>query len=282
MCWKDNTLQSHRHKQILHTKMSWKSREEAAQQNCSLTFGCLGGTSPREVHSLTLALHEDNESHEAQANTAYNSRWWNMRVLISSKRALLWHRPFPPHPARVSNARKITVNGSSAARGAERSFQLWTWNEEFNSLQLHTKRVATSFNSRNALRVKLTFEQRPAQDTRNPQIPPPGQWALMRLTHWSTLVFLSVKPKWFVCAKKSSLASFFRWSLRSYPDKSRLSARLYPLCGHDLRYKWHIDASFPDWAKSWGIWQAARFCDGCFGWHCFVLVVKQHIFQTSV
>lgn len=101
MCWKDNTLQSHTRKQILHTKMSWKSWEEAAQQKCFLTFGSLGGMSPCEVHSLALALHEDNESHEAQANTIYNSRWWNSWVPISSKCALLGHRPFPPCPARV-------------------------------------------------------------------------------------------------------------------------------------------------------------------------------------
>lgn len=218
--------------------MSWKSWEEVAQQNCFLTFGSLGGTSPREVHSLALALHEDNESHEAQANTIYNSRWWYTWVPISSKCVLLWHTPFPPCPTRASKARKITVNSSSAARRVESSFQLWTWNEKFNSLQLHTKRMATSFSSRNTLRVKLTSEQRPAQGIRNSKAPPPGQWALMRLTHWSALVFLSVKPKWLVCAKKSSLASF------SSDEVSIVILRnpgylqdCTPLQGHDLHYK---------------------------------------------
>lgn len=41
-----------------------------------------------EVHSLALALHEEQESHEAQASTVYNSWWWNARVPIWSKYAL--------------------------------------------------------------------------------------------------------------------------------------------------------------------------------------------------
>lgn len=160
MCWKDNTLQSHTHKQILQTKMSWKSWEEVAQQNCFLTFSSASGMSPCEVHSLALALGEDNESHEVQANIIYSGRWWNTWVFVSSKCAFLWHRPFPYCPPSISRARKITMNSSSAPRRAEiHRFQLWIWNEKFNNLQLHTRRMATSFGSRNTSRVKLTFSR---------------------------------------------------------------------------------------------------------------------------
>lgn len=71
------------------------------------------------------------------------------------------------------------------------------------------------------------------------------------------------------------------WRLRSYPDKSRLSASLYPLWGCDFYYKWHIDAWFPACVKLWGIWQAAHFSDGCFEQHCLVFVVKQHMLKAS-
>lgn len=156
MCWKDNTLQSHTHKQILQTKMSWKSWEEVAQQNCFLTSGIAGSMSP--VRCIPWLWHwGGNASHEVQASTIYNSRWWNTWVLISSECAFLWQRPFPHCPPSISRARKITMNSSSALKRAEiHRFQLWIWNGKLNNLQLHTKRMATSFGSRNTSRVKLT------------------------------------------------------------------------------------------------------------------------------
>lgn len=134
--------------------------------------------------------------------------------------------------------------------------------------------MATSFSSRNTLRVKLTFEQRPAQGIRK-----------VGFNEVDTLErsCVSICKTQMINLCKEILTSIFlfRWSLHSYPEKSRLSARLYHLWGHDVHCKRHIDAWFPDCAKLWGIWQAAHFYDGCFGQHCLVFVVKQHMLKAS-
>lgn len=139
--------------------------------------------------------------------------------------------------------------------------------------------MATSFTDRKTLKVKLAFEQKPAQGIRNPKAPP--QWPLMRLTHLSTLVFLSVKLELLLSAKKSSLGSF------PIDEVSVVILRnpgyLQVCTPYEVMISTLNDTSMPDCAcvKLWGIWQAAYFSDGCFERHCLVFVVKQHMLKAS-
>lgn len=151
MCYIHKNMHSHK-------KMSWKSCQEVAPENCFLTFDSQASMRLSKRFSRVLAFMKAVHSLELEPTPFITTGVEICRFPASNKSSFLWYQLFPDCDQEAKPIKSPrTIRQQLGERGTDSNHKCLMQRIKFNGLKPQPKKLASLSNGRDALKLKLAW-----------------------------------------------------------------------------------------------------------------------------